>query len=315
MLLTENSRMSGVGYTKSPQTTHDWTAKKEGERKEVLSPLWSHPGETMLRYFNAGVWIPLLLLFWRFPGFASNTSAQNLPLNASDPGDEENAEWKWLFLQLRASLTSYSQPLRPYALLTNAEDYHHLPKPKHCRPSRLLRLLGSSFDPFWMSVDNPTGSPEDNSTTKQSVLPGAAHLRETEASQRLKLEKEVANLDLGPLPSYLAKLVRERLVRSASCRLSHRWVDLGPAFWPRWLRHTDCERAEGEQSCSFPSGMQCVRAQTAHIKILAWHCLETGEGEREKSEGAEIEAGEVMTSCAWRRMPYPVVTACSCLCK
>lgn len=266
-------------------------------------------------YFNIGVWILLLLLFCKSSGFTSNTSAQNLPLNATDTEDEENAEWQWPFLQLRASLPSYSQPQRPYTLLTNAEDYHHMPKPKHRRPSRLIRLLGSSFDPFWMSVDNPTGSSEGNSTGKLLPLLSNKRLKEAEATQRLKLEKEVANLDLSPLPSHLAIVVRNRLVRSASCRLSHQWVDLGLAFWPRWLRQTDCERSDGEKSCSFPKGMECVRAQTADIKILAWHCLETGERERAKSDRAEIGTGEVVKRCAWRKVPYPVVTACSCSCK
>uniref|UniRef100_A0A3B5A6F2 Noggin n=1 Tax=Stegastes partitus TaxID=144197 RepID=A0A3B5A6F2_9TELE len=163
-----------------------------------------------------------------------------------------------------ASLPSYSQPIRPYSLLPQAEDYFYMPKPRHRRPSRLLRLLGPSFDPFWMSIDQPS-------------------------------EKEAAELDLSSLPSDVSNSVRSWLVRSATCDLHYRWVDLGPTFWPRWLRQTDCEQADGEKSCSFPGGMKCVRAQTTHIKILAWHC-------------------EALKRCLWRQIPYPVVTVCVCSC-
>uniref|UniRef100_A0A3Q1EUI5 Noggin-2-like n=1 Tax=Acanthochromis polyacanthus TaxID=80966 RepID=A0A3Q1EUI5_9TELE len=188
--------------------------------------------------------------------------------------DQEDADWDSPFLKLRASLPSYSQPIRPYSLQTRAEDYFYLPKPRHRRPSRLLRLLGSSFDPFWMSIDQPSEASE-----------GSRPLRQ-------KLQKEAAELDLGSLPSDVVSSVRSWLVRSATCELHYRWVDLGPAFWPRWLRQTDCERADGERSCSFPSGMKCV------------------------SDGSkEMETGEAEKRCLWRQMPYPVVTACLCSCK
>lgn len=268
----------------------------------------------MMRHFNCGVWIFLSLLFYESSGFISNASAQNLLLNVTVFEDEDNSDFQSAFLQLRANLPSFSQPLRPYTLLTNAEDYHYMPKPRHRRPSRLLRLLGSSFDPFWMSTEKPSDASEDNSTGKPLLLPGDTRLKEAEASHRLMLEKEAADLDLGPLPSHVASLVRNWLVRAATCRLSYQWVDLGPAFWPRWLRQTDCERSDGEQRCSFPGGMECVRAQTADIKILAWHCLDIGE-RGIKGDRAEIGTGEVMKRCVWRKVSYPVVTACSCSCK
>uniref|UniRef100_A0A3Q1G8I6 Noggin n=1 Tax=Acanthochromis polyacanthus TaxID=80966 RepID=A0A3Q1G8I6_9TELE len=210
-------------------------------------------------------------------------------------------------VKLRASLPSYSQPIRPYSLQTRAEDYFYLPKPRHRRPSRLLRLLGSSFDPFWMSIDQPSEASEGSRPLQHGLLKhttfkekfnlsSSSELRDAAVNSRQKLQKEAAELDLGSLPSDVVSSVRSWLVRSATCELHYRWVDLGPAFWPRWLRQTDCERADGERSCSFPSGMKCVRAQTAHIRILAWHC-------------------EAEKRCLWRQMPYPVVTACLCSCK
>lgn len=288
---------------------------------------------------NCGVclcWISVSVLLYGSAASTCNNSTQNRLQNVAVVEDEEDKGWDSPFLQLRASLPSFSQPIHPYTLLTNAEDYHYMPKPRHRRPSRLLRLLGSSFDLFWMSIEKPTeasggrsdGQPllhgDSLPTSREKFnLSASPELREAAANHLQKLEKEAAGLDLGSLPSHVASSVRDWLVRSASCGLSYQWVDLGPAFWPRWLRQTDCEMSDGAQGCSFPGGMECVRAQTAQLKILAWHCLEMREageesrgikGDRSDSS-TEMGAGEVTTKCLWRQVPYPVVTACTCSCK
>lgn len=284
----------------------------------------------MLRLFSCGVWISVLVLRYGSAELISNISTQNQPPNVTAVKDVEDTDWDSSFLLLRASLPSYSQPIRPYTLLTNAEDYHYMPKPRHRRPSHLLRLLGSSFDLFWMSIEQPSEasvghgdtlpakSPK-NTAQEKFNLSASSELREAAANHRQKLEKDAADLDLGSLPSHVASSIRDWLVRSATCGLSYQWVDLGPAFWPRWLRQTDCERSDGVRSCSFPGGMECVRAQTTHIKILAWHCLkmrEGGDGSRGiKADRSEMGTGEVMKRCIWRQVPYPVVTACTCSCK
>ncbi|KAM9363601.1 noggin-2-like [Symphorus nematophorus] len=291
------------------------------------------------RLVSCGVWIFVSVLLYGSAEFSSNISNHNVTVVQ----DEEDTGWDSQFLQLRANLLLYAQPVRPYTLLTNTEDYHHMPKPRHCRPSRLLRLLGSSFDPFWMSIEQPSeasgGQGDDRPLLRGDTLPAtlptdtsarekfnpsaSPELREAAAHHRQKLEKEAADLDLSSLPSNVTSSVRDWLVRSATCGLTYQWVDLGPVFWPRWLRQTDCERSDGERSCSFPAGMECVRAQMTHIKILAWQCLEIKrevEGSRgmkaDRSDGStEMGTGGVMKRCIWRPVPYPVVTACMCSCK
>uniref|UniRef100_A0A087Y4G2 Noggin n=1 Tax=Poecilia formosa TaxID=48698 RepID=A0A087Y4G2_POEFO len=209
---------------------------------------------------------------------------------------QEDMDWDSPFLQLRASLPSYSQPIRPYNLVTNTDDHRCNPKPRHLRPSRLFHLLGSNFDPLWMSVDQPS------ETASGRLSRSSLELKEAEAIRLQKLEKEAADLNFSSLPSEIAETFRGWLVNSAGCKLHHQWVDLGPAFWPRWLRQTDCERPEKERSCSFPKGMKCVRAQTAQIKILAWNCLEIRDGSKNLK-------GE---KCLWRQVSHPVVTSCIC---
>ncbi|XP_028830253.1 noggin-like [Denticeps clupeoides] len=250
-----------------------------------------------------------------------------------------------------------AQSVRPYSLSINREDYHYAPKPRHLRPSRLIRLLGAAFEPFWMSVERPAGAGvwlteeaaarsaarrdagRPTKLTVQKVPGGEAsaallanfttitrgfnisaspELVEGAARYRRKLEKEAEDLDLSSLPGDVAGAVREWLVRSATCGLRYRWMDLGPVFWPRWLRHTDCYRAGGEETCSFPSGMACRRAQVTHLKILAWHCW--GSEENGVRRGADkvtptVRMGALSKNCVWRQVPYPVVTACKCSCK
>ncbi|XP_054635918.1 noggin-like [Dunckerocampus dactyliophorus] len=272
----------------------------------------------------------------------SNTSTKDqLPTGVED---QEHTGGDSPLLWLRDSLPSYSQPLRPYALLTNAEDYIYMPKPRHYRPSRLLRILGSSFDPFWMSIGPPSGSsgvstdkgscnalsrgdslpvklPNDTTSREDVNVSASAVLRKAAASQRKKLEREAADVDLSTLPPDVATSVRASLVHSATCGLCSQWVDLGPAFWPRWLRQTDCDKSDRVQSCSFPTGMVCVRAQIAHIKILAWHCLKIREDEskRFKTDRSDVSmlmgTSEELRRCLWMVVPYPVVTACRCSCQ
>ncbi|KAK6300621.1 hypothetical protein J4Q44_G00287190 [Coregonus suidteri] len=235
----------------------------------------------------------------------------------------------------------------------NEENYHYTPKPKHLRHNRLLRILGSSFDPFWMSIERPaearvwtsegesvdtdasggqTGSRGDppappaipNYTTNEGFnFRASPELTEGAARYQRKLEKEAEDLDLSELPADVASTLRDWLVRSATCGMRYQWVKLAPVFWPRWLRHTDCEKSGGSRSCSFPSGMACRQAQTTQIKILAWHCWSSEEGGGDGLRGmAGIDRGTVVVGtgvagrkCLWRQVPYPVVTACKCSCK
>ncbi|XP_067354232.1 noggin-like [Channa argus] len=291
----------------------------------------------MFRLFNSVClcWICVSLFLCGSAALTSNISTQS--------GLPNMTIWDSTFLQLRDRLPFYLQPMRPYTLLTNAEDYYYMPKPRHRRPSHLLRLLGSSFNPFWMSIDQPNEASGDRSngrppmhgdtppaklldytTVREKVnLSLSPELREAAENHRQKLEKEVAELDLSSLPSDVAMSVRDWLRSSAACELHYQWVDLGPAFWPRWLRQTDCKGSDRVQHCSFPSGMECVRAQTTDIKILAWHCLEIRDGgdesrriQGERSDGSiEVGTGETIKRCLWRQVPYPVITACTCSCK
>ncbi|XP_037245785.1 noggin-like [Falco rusticolus] len=201
-----------------------------------------------------------------------------------------------------------SAPVRPYSLSLSPEDYRYSPKPRHLRPGRLRRLLGSAFDPFWMAIEEPWG--HNGSILKENLESLSRDLAEGAGRYRCKLWREVEGLELPTLlppspglppelPGALAHRLRQWLVEQAACRLTSAWVDLGPVFWPCWVRHTACNT--GPPSCSWPPGMTCRPAQVTHIKLLAWHCWGP------QSPGP--------LHCAWQQIPYPVVAACKCSCR
>ncbi|NP_001089147.1 noggin 4 S homeolog precursor [Xenopus laevis] len=199
-----------------------------------------------------------------------------------------------------------SSGTRPYSLSLSPQDYHYSPKPKHLRVSRLLRLLGSSFDPFWMSVEQPADNGTSLlSTLSQDIYDGASRYR-----KKLSQEAQALDFDSLQLPTELSanssqhiqNEIRQWLVQRASCHLTSSWVDLGTVFWPRWVRHTDCDGAN--TVCSWPPGMACRQAQLTQIKLLAWHCWMKDTG-----------LGWATQQCTWRQVPYPVVAACKCTCK
>ncbi|XP_028672842.1 noggin-2-like [Erpetoichthys calabaricus] len=205
-------------------------------------------------------------------------------------------------LFLRSKPSSSGLGIRPYTLSLAQEDYHYAPKPKHMKPVRLLRVLGASFDPFWMSVEKPSQVDAAENGTAGHITTNP-ELAESAARYQRKLESEVQHLRMDWLSAADSERFRAWLVHMATCRLTSRWVDLGPVFWPRWIRHTDCEDDGSGHSCSFPAGMACKRAQVTQIKILAWHCWFGSDGVAAEQQ------------CTWRQVPYPVVTACKCSCK
>lgn len=205
-----------------------------------------------------------------------------------------------------------SNQARPYSLSLSPDDYHYSPKPKRLRTPRLMKMLGSSFDPFWMSLEDP----RSRNTSLEELGTLSEDLAEHTARFKNKLLQEAQGLDLPDLltsedgvPHNQSQALKHRfqqwLVDSATCRLTSSWVDMGPIFWPRWVRHTDCDPMHA--GCSWPPGMTCQHAQVTHIKLLAWHCW--------ASKDEAVGPRKPPQQCAWRQIPYPVVAACKCSCQ
>uniref|UniRef100_K7G384 Noggin n=1 Tax=Pelodiscus sinensis TaxID=13735 RepID=K7G384_PELSI len=227
-----------------------------------------------------------------------------LPLGAGwrDPREPEIGETTPPHPDVHLIRSKPSAHVRPYSLSRSPSDYHYSPKPKHLRAPRLLKLLGPSYDPFWMSPQDPRGrntSLEQLGTLSQDLADGTSRYRK-------KLLREAENVELPRLlPLEVAHRLRQWLVDSATCSLTSSWVDLGPVFWPRWVRHTECDTSH--TGCSWPPGMTCRPAQFTHIKLLVWHCW--------MSKDPVISMGRMLQQCTWRQIPYPVVSACKCSCR
>nr|XP_029505538.1 uncharacterized protein LOC115120710 [Oncorhynchus nerka] len=228
-------------------------------------------------------WLRSVLLCWTYLVVFLTRATSMIPnqeqVRSETPMGQKDTDFDDVsFLRTKSSsFVSSSQPIRPYSLSVNEGDYHYAPKPKHLRHNWLLRILGSSFDPFWMSIERPAEARVDtdesggqtasrgdppaypaltNYTTKEGFNFGASpELTEGAARYQRKLQNDAEDLNLSELPADVARTLRDWLVRSATCGMRYQWVKLAPVFWPRWLRHTDCEKSVGSRSCSFPSGM------------------------------------------------------------
>ncbi|XP_075688422.1 noggin-2-like [Rhinoderma darwinii] len=240
------------------------------------------------------IWLMPLGILW-LPVYSDNTAETKR--SAETQADIEVGT-------LRRKISS---GMRPYSLSRSPVDYHYSPKPKHLKIPRLLRILGSSFDPFWMSMEKPV---ENDTTSQLSAI--SQDLFDGDSRYRKKFTQEAQNIDFSSLklPAELLtnsshvmlNELRRWLVQRASCKLTSTWVDLGPTFWPRWVKHTNCD--ESNTACSWPPGMECRQAQLTQIKLLAWHCWMQDAGK-----------GWASQNCMWRQVPYPVVAACKCACR
>ncbi|KAL1128956.1 hypothetical protein AAG570_013490 [Ranatra chinensis] len=136
------------------------------------------------------------------------------------------------------------------------------------------------------------------------------------------LEAELASLPVGPEAAAI-------LLERATCPLRFVWKDLGPDFWPRWLRTAYCPQPPpGTPSCSWPPGMACAPGPHRHLHVLRWHCRLRKNSKRKKNDnnvwgsaekrrsmmGEDQEGGGGKYRCLWVKVPYPVAEDCICSC-
>lgn len=117
-----------------------------------------------------------------------------------------------------------------------------------------------------------------------------AQERLLEQLQELNLTDEFKKLQ--PELLHLENFIKSWLLKRSSCPVEFTWKDLGPAFWPRWVRVGAC--AERKGYCSFPTGMHCVPAASTTVHILRWQCrgrkmtiLKKSAGKKPGEEGEE----------------------------
>ncbi|XP_014278490.1 uncharacterized protein [Halyomorpha halys] len=182
--------------------------------------------------------------------------------------------------------------------LLESSDPATEPSPEDLNATDLMTKLGSAFDVHFMSVNEPPEGLQAIDTSQFSFRrrkngrlvpmgPMPQYIREVELGvvkladgSRLKTQ----------VPVKLKRKLRQLLWALTACPVGFKWRDLGPRFWPRWIREGLCPRS----SCSVPAGMKCRPLAAQHKTLLRWHCRSP--------------------ACQWIKVQYPVVVQCSCAC-
>ena len=201
------------------------------------------------------------------------------------------------------------------------------PRGKHLKTSRLMRKMGSDYNPEWMSVERPSLGREGGGRV---MLP---------EDQVAALMEQVADLDIGsdiremlgdhgePTVSKAVGAFEQWLVKKSSCPVEFEWRDLGEYFWPRYVRQGRCGgggpaaadvatneaaaagMADGS-SCSWPRGMSCNPADAEVLQILRWHCRR-----RKTPDLLGLTVRQKIRrsyKCRWIKVPYPITSSCRC---
>ncbi|XP_046872997.1 noggin-3-like [Hypomesus transpacificus] len=167
------------------------------------------------------------------------------------------------------------------------------PKERDLNETELRSTLGSHFDPLFMSITPPEDKyvgEEDQGDWELRQKPSGAMPKEFKA-----IEFEVQHGKRQKPSKKLRRRLQLWLWSYAFCPVVYSWNDLGPRFWPRWVKGGKCYN---KRSCSVPEGMVCKPAKSAHFTILRWRCLQ--------------KKGDL--KCSWILVQYPIISECKCSC-
>ncbi|CAH8639475.1 unnamed protein product [Schistosoma intercalatum] len=152
----------------------------------------------------------------------------------------------------------------------------------HLRPSstiesirKLRRILGFDLQINWMSIENPLNSQSKStrSTLLSSIPEPDNHLLNIIDELNFTVFRSINNDGLiYPLKMTIdqVNIMKSWLLQRATCTMEYIWEDLGPLFWPRWIKRGVCVNT---QSCSWPPGMRCRSSGSRSLKLLRWVCI------------------------------------------
>ncbi|KAM3864358.1 noggin-1 [Diretmus argenteus] len=158
-----------------------------------------------------------------------------------------------------------------------------------------LRIVLGNFDARFLSVSPPVEdkyeeAPPPHDPGYEIPKPGGTMPKEIKAMD--------FDVQLGKKHKPSKKLKRrlqQWLWAYSFCPVVYTWNDLGNRFWPRFVRTGSCL---SKRSCSVPEGMVCKPANSTHLTILRWRCVQRKAG----------------LKCAWIPVQYPIITECKCSC-
>ena len=215
---------------------------------------------------------------------------------------------------------SYNKVMQP---LEFWEKVKKKPRGRHTKASRLIKKMGSDFQPAWMSIERPT--PNDFRRTDPIPLPEEQVALLMEQVDDLDIESEILEMmgegeteSENPTISRAVGAFQNWLVKKSSCPVNFQWQDLGEFFWPRYVRQGECgagsssegSSSGGSSSCSWPRGMPCNPADAEVVQILRWHCRR-----RKTPDLLGLTTRQKIRKsykCRWIKVPYPVTSSCKC---
>ncbi|CAH8665422.1 unnamed protein product [Dicrocoelium dendriticum] len=138
---------------------------------------------------------------------------------------------------------------------------------------KLRKILGAELQAEWMSIDPP---PKDSwksarSTVIMSMPKPDMRLLTAVENLNFTVLRQVKGTDVIPIkltPEQI-DLLKDWLIQRATCQMDYIWEDLGPLFWPRWIRRGVCVNTV---ACSWPPGMRCRQSSSRSLKLLRWVC-------------------------------------------
>ncbi|XP_077980165.1 noggin-2-like [Glandiceps talaboti] len=155
--------------------------------------------------------------------------------------------------------------------------------------AELMRKLGDDYDEEFMSITRPSRRRLPVEWKLKGETP--KYIR----TQNLKRYPDGTNMKVGL--SYLRsrQKIRKWLWARTHCPVKYTWKNLGKRFWPRWLKVGECHQTK--ESCSIPSGLNCLPVNSTEKRILFWACIDDRSDRK---------------FCQWINVPYPVLTECRC---
>ena len=178
-------------------------------------------------------------------------------------------------------------------------------------PAKLKRILGTNYEPFFMSISVP-----DALKQRHPAHPHRPQHRihMDEYADAAKMRKVATmNKKLGHMKFFvrkengkrkeLGKKVTQKFQRwlwnLSRCPVRYKWIDAGENMFPRFIKTGSCSK---KKTCSFPAGMKCVINEWKSVEVLLYTCPST-------------DVNSVTSSCEWRPFKLDILTSCKCACQ
>ncbi|ESN94637.1 hypothetical protein HELRODRAFT_154266 [Helobdella robusta] len=255
----------------------------------------------------------------------------------------------YLIIHLQTAFTKFHDEPRGTKRGNNGGNrvshFYNFPPPKVLPVNVMKEKLGkdlnlefSSWEQRRNSTLSPRRAPPRNSEIHQEIQRYMNNLDFTYEDERGNIQNMRAEV----------RKVLERWLltqHESSCRVRQTWYDMGPMFWPRYIKQGECEDDDGSANnvptCSWPPGMHCVAAKSHIIRLLNWNCRRqddvkhlaswkrhkrssTGDVQKlDKSNHRQVKFRKFKRSqssqqsqmkCKWKKIPYPITKECFCSC-